>query len=163
MNLSQIQAECGRLLGDPQNDRWSAATLLTRINLIQTEVQGYTSAVKTDESLTPVAGTATISVNADTMNIIRATKTLSDGVTVKPFPGINREELDFLYPDWKQWQQGEPLYWFYDATDQQINLVPTPDSANAISSGITVWESRKPADLSASTDTPFDSNNQMIP
>lgn len=163
MNLLSLQQECGRLLSDPQNDRWSASLLTTRINLAAAEIQGLTNAVKTSEAVTPVASTRTISVNANTMNILRATKTLSDGTTIRPFPGKNVEELDYLYPDWQQWQTGEPLYWFFDATNQQINLVPKPDAANAITNGITMWESRKPADLSTSTDIPFDSNTAMIP
>ncbi len=162
MNLSQIWAECGRLLNDPNNQRWTTDVLTTRANLAQVEIQGYTNAVKTTESLTPVAGTRTISVNASTMDIVRASKTQFNGA-IKPFTGISREELDFRYPDWQQWTQGEPLYWFYDATNQQLNLVPTPDATNAITNGITAWESRKPADLVNSTDIPFDSNNQMIP
>lgn len=162
MNLGQIWAETGRLLSDPNNDRWSQSVLTSRVNIIQTEMQGITNAVKTPETLTPTADTRTISVDADTMNIIRASKTLSSG-EIRPFDGIAREKLDFLYPDWQQWNEGEPLFWFYDATNQQINLVPIPNSTNAITNGITVWESRKPADLSASTDVPFDSNNQLIP
>lgn len=162
MNLSQIQAESGRLLNDPVFSRWTTDILLTRINFAQTEIQGFTNAVKTSESLTPVAGTATISLNANTIDIIRVNKTLTDG-SIRPLEGINREELDFRYPDWRQWQPGEPLFYFYDATNQQINLIPTPNSVNAITNGITVWESRKPADLVDPTDIPFDSNNQMVP
>ena len=162
MNLSSLQAEIGRLLNDPNNTRWPVDTITARINLAQTEVQGYTNAVKTSESLTPVAGTSTVSLNANTMNVMRMTKTLFN-TSVKPFNGITREEIDFRYPDWQQWSQGEPLYWIYDATNQQIILAPTPDATNAISNGLTCWESRKPADLSSASDIPFDSNNQMIP
>ncbi len=162
MNLSQLQAECGRLLGDPNNDRWSASVLTSRINEVQTEIQGLTNAVKTSESLTPVAATRTISLDADTMDIIRASKTLVDG-SIRPLQGIEREGLDFLYPDWQQWSDGEPRYFVYDASNQQINLIPKPSAVNAIANGITVWESRKPADLSSASDIPFDSNNQMIP
>jgi len=163
MNLSGLQAECGRLLSDPNNQRWSLATLTTRINLAQTEIQGYTSAVKTSETLTPVANQRTLGLNANTMGIVRATKTLSDGTTIKPFNGITREELEFIDPNWQQWTAGEPMYWFYDATNQQVNLAPAPDSNNAIANGMTFWESRQPAALVNTTDLPFDSNNQMVP
>lgn len=162
MNLTGIQAECGRLLGDPSNSRWTTDILTTRANLAQTEIQGQTNAVKTAESVTPVASTRTISLNANTMDVVRASKTLTSG-SIRPFLGISREQLDFLYPDWQQWTDGEPRFWFYDATNQQVNLVPKPDSGNAITNGMTFWESRKPTDLALSTDVPFDSNNQMIP
>lgn len=162
MILSELWSEVGRLLNDPFNTRWTTDVITARANIGQQKIQGYTNAVKTAESLTPVAGVATLSLNAKTMDIVRATKTLTNG-SIKPFEGITREELDFRYPDWKQYSNGEPLYWFYDATNQQINMVPPPDASNAISNGITIWESRKPADLSLSTDIPFDSNNQMIP
>lgn len=162
MNLSDLWAEIGRLLSDPNNDRWPTAILTTRINLAQTEIEGYTNAVKTSETLTPVANQATLSVNSNTMDIIRATKTLTTGDVV-PFNGISREQLDYLYPTWKQWTAGEPIVWWWDGSNQQINLCPVPDASNAIANGITVWEIRKPADLVASIDTPFDSNNGMIP
>ena len=162
MILSQLQSECGRLLSDPNNDRWPAATLLTLINLAQTEIQGLTDAVKTSELLTPVVSTRTISVNSATMDIIRMSKTLTDG-SIRPFQGVSREELDFMYPDWQQWADGEPLYWWYDATNRNINLVPKPSAAFAVANALTAWESRVPAALVAGTDVPFDANNQMIP
>lgn len=162
MNLSSLQAECGRLLNDPNNQRWTTDVLTIRINLAQTEIEGYTSAVKTSETLTPVVGVSALSINADTMGIVRASRTKATGEVV-PFEGMSREELDFQYPNWKQIGNGEPITWFYDATNQTINLVPAVDAPNAITNGITVWEARKPADLVNSTDIPFDSNNQMIP
>lgn len=162
MNLSEIQAESARLLNDPNFQRWPAATLTVRANIAQTKIQGATDAVKTSETLTPVVSTRTITLDADTMNLVRASKTKFNGAIV-PFNGISREELDFRYPDWQQWQDGEPLFWYYDATNQQINLIPKPDATNAITNGITVWESRVPAPLVNSTDIPFESNNQMIP
>jgi len=162
MILSELQAEIGRLLNDPFNDKWSPAVLLSRINKAQTEIQGYTNAVKTQESLTPVAGQSFLTINANAMNVVRASKTLWDG-SVRPFNGITREELDFRYPDWQQWQSGEPLFWWFDSTTQTINFAPIPDATNAITNGITLWESRKPADLVNPTDIPFDSNTSMIP
>lgn len=163
MNLSSLQAECGRLLSDATNDRWSAATLLARINVVQTEIQGLTDAVKTKESLTPTASVSAVSLNANTMDIIRATKTLANG-SIRPLPLINREELEYLYEDWQQWTAGEPQYAWYDGTNQTLNLVPAADAAFvATTTPLQVWESRKPADLALSTDVPFDSNNQMIP
>lgn len=162
MILSDIWAECGRLLGDPSNTRWSTAIITTRANFAQTEIQGYTSAVKTNESVTPVVSTRTVALNAATMDVLNVTKTYADG-SVRPFVGVSREQLDFLYPDWVQWPDGEPLYWFYEATNQKLNLVPKPSAQFAIANGMTVIESRKPADLASASDVPFDGNNQMIP
>jgi hypothetical protein len=162
VNLTQIQAQCGLLLGDPNNDTWAASVLTTRANLLQTEIEGITNAVKTAETLTPVTSTRTVSLNANTMNIVRASKTLSDG-SIRPLQLISREELDFLYPDWQQWQDGEPLYALYDATAQTLAFIPKPSSVFAITNGVTAWEIRKPADLSGASDIPFDSNNQMVP
>lgn len=158
-----MQQEAGRLLSDTNNDRWSLSTLLSRINTVQQEVQGITRAVKTLENLTPTANTAAVSVNANTMDIVRATKTLSNG-SILPLPGITREELDYLYPDFLQWTSGEPQYFWFDGTNQQINLVPSPSAAFvATSNPIQAWESRKPADLVSPTDIPFDSNSPMTP
>lgn len=162
MDLSGMQAECGRLLGDPNNDRWTAAILLARLNIAQVEVQGYTNAVKTAETLTPTASVRTLAVNGNTMDIIRVTKTLSDG-SIKPLNGINREELDFRYPDWQQWADGEPLFWFWDPDNMQINLAPKPDANNAITNGLSVWESRQPTAMVNGTDGPFDNSTEMVP
>ena len=162
MILSGIWAECGRLLSDVGNARWVQSVLTTRANLAQAEIQGYTNAVKTQEPLTPVASQRTLGLNANTMDVLNVTKTYQDG-TIRPFIGISRQQLDFMYPDWQQQPDGEPLYWFYDATAQNLNLVPKPSALFAITNGITVWESRKPADLASASDVPFDANNQMIP
>ncbi len=162
MNLSQLFAEIGRLLNDPSNDRWSQSVLTTRINEAQTIVQGYTSAVKTKELLTPTADVAAISVSALTLDILRVTLTLPSG-RVKPIEGISREELDYRFPDWMNLGSGEPdLYWF-DGTNAQVNLVGPPGSSYATSNALSVWEVRKPADLAAASDIPFDSNTPMVP
>lgn len=163
MNLTTLSDEIGRLLSDVTHDRWSQATLTTRINLAQTEIQGYTKALKYPNTITPTANAEKISIAANTMDVIRASKTLPGG-EIKPFPGIDLEQLNYLYPDWKQWQPGEPLYWYYDAGDQTIHPVPRCDD-NFVNGGgyFELTEIRTPTDLSAGTDIPFDSNNQMIP
>lgn len=159
MNLLSLQQEIGRLLGDSTNDRWSASTLTTRINLAQVEIQGYTNAVKTNENVSVTAGVNSANLNANVMDVIYATKVKTDGSRV-PFQAISRYELDFMYPDWQQWPAGDLVFFYYDATQQQIILAPAPDSTISL---IILGESRKPADLVNATDVPFDSNNQMIP
>lgn len=162
MNLSELQAEIGRLLNDPSNQRWSATLITARVNIAQTEIQGFTNAVKTSEAKTPVAGTTQQDINTNVMDIIRATKTRTNGDVI-PFIGKTVQELDFLYPNWRQWDFGEPLFWYYQASNQTINYVPGIDATNAITDGITLWESRKPADISDPASIPFDNNNQMVP
>jgi hypothetical protein len=162
MDVSAIYSECGRLLSDPNNDRWNQAVLLARINLAQTKVIAYTNAIKERESLTPVSGTSTVSVDADTVDIIRVDIQRDNGDWVK-LRGYLRDQLDFEDPNWQQKDDGEPQAYWWDGTNQQINLVPAPDSANAISSGLRVWEVRNPTALDDSADVPFASNAAMIP
>lgn len=162
MLLSELQDEIGRLNGDPSHERWPLDLVNRRINEAQTIVQGYTNAVKTKETLTPTANTATVTLDADTMDIVRVTMTRTDG-SIFELDGISRESLDFDYPNWMNLSPGEPRLWWYDATNQELNLVPAPDTSNAIASGLFVWEVRKPTDLVNASDIPFDSNNQMIP
>lgn len=162
MDLAAIEAECGRLLNDPNNQRWSPAVITTRANEAQTIINGYSNAVKTKETLTPVAGTATVSLNSNTMDITRVVVTKQNG-DKWPLDGMTRIDLDFSYPNWQQWMNGEPKVFWYDATNNQINLVPAPDATNAITNGLEVWEVRKPTNLAASTDIPFDSTTTMIP
>jgi hypothetical protein len=159
VNLSSLQQECARLLSDKNNDRWPLDVLTTRLNLAQQIVQGYANPIKSSESIALTPNTATYTLNADTMDILRIYKVSPDG-TVRPLKGAEREWLDYQYPDWNNWQTKEPDYFIYDATNQQITLAPTPDSSIT---SLTVYESRKPTDLVNSTDVPFDSNNQMIP
>lgn len=162
MNLSQLQSEIGRLLNDPNNLRWVASILTTRINIAQDEIQGFTNAVKVTETLTPLAGVQTITLNANTMDVLDGTVQDSSG-NIKPLPIMSRQELDYRYSSWRQWTQGQPLLTWWDASNCQLNLVPTPDASNAVTNGITVSESRLPADLVNASDIPFDSNNQMVP
>lgn len=162
MQVSDLYSEIGRLLNDPNNDRWSQAILLTRINLAQTAVLAYSNAVKTKETLTPVAGTAEVSVDTDTMDIIRVHIKNSDGEW-KKLNGILRDQLDFEDPNWRNRDNDEPFAYTWDGTTQQIVLVPAPSSDWAQTDGLQVWEVQKPADLTGSTDVPFSSNNAMIP
>lgn len=162
MQLSELQDEVGRLIGDPNHDRWSVSVLNTRINQAQTAILGYSNAVKTLETLTPTASVATVSVDADTMDLIRVDIKRTDNSWVK-LRGYLRDQLDFEFPNWQQLTTGEPLAYWWDGTNQKINLVPAPDAANAITNGLRAWEVRMPAALSSASDVPFDSNVAMIP
>jgi hypothetical protein len=162
MDLGDLWAEIGRELNDPNNDRWSQAVLTDRANIVATQILGYTNSVKTRESLTPVAGTETVSVDSDTMDIIRVDIKNSSGEWVK-LQGILRDQLDFEDPNWQQRDDGRPIRYWWDGTNQQLNLVPAPSSEWAQTDGLRVWEVRKPADMDTTDDIPFDSNAAMIP
>lgn len=162
MNLAEILAEEGRLLGDPSHDRWSDSVLTTRTNEAQAIVQGYTNAVKTKETLTLVVDVPAISVDSDTMDITMVRILRSNGDKEK-LEGITREELDYRYPNWENLGSGKPECYWFDATNGQLNVVPAADAANAITNGLEVWEVRNPAPMSGSTDVPFDSSTPMIP
>lgn len=162
MDLSAIWAECGRLLNDPGNVRWIQSTLTTRANEAQKVIQGYTKALKTDDTVTATANTQAVTLDSDTMDILRVVIQRTNGDQF-PLEGTTEDELDFDYPDWRNWDAGEPKTWFYKGSNQTLNLVPKPDSSNAIASGLVVTGIHEPADMSSSTDVPFDSNNQLIP
>jgi hypothetical protein len=162
MQVSDFYSEIGRKLGDPNNERWTQGVLLERMNRSQTKILILTNAVKTKETLTATASTATVQLDTDVIDIIRVDIQRTNGDWVK-LRGYLRDQLDFEFPNWQQEDEGEPQCYWWDGTNQQINLVPAPDSANAISSGLRVWEIQKPADMSASSDQPFGSNAAMIP
>lgn len=162
MNLLEIKQECGRLLNDPGNQRWSGDVITSRANQIQTEIQALTNAVKTTELLTPTAGSAVVSVDSSVINIVRVRKTMPDG-SILPLPGITEDELDYKYPNWSQWDDGDPIFYFFSSSLSRISLVPAPDSVHAITNALSVREIRKPADLSDDADIPFNSNTGMIP
>lgn len=162
MDVSSLYSEIGKLLGDPNNDRWSQATLLTRMNLAATKILVLTNSVKTLETLTPTASTNEVQLDTDVIDIIRVHIKNSSGEW-KPLDGIFREQLDFDDPDWQQRDDGEPVRWAWDGTNQQIILVPAPSSEWAQTNGLRVWEIQKPADMSSSSDVPFSSNAAMIP
>lgn len=162
MNLSQIYTECGRLLNDVGNSRWPQATLLDRINGAMTDILILTNSVKTLETLTPTVSTSAVQLNTKVIDVIRVVIQRTDGSLFK-LRGYLRDQLDYEFPNWQQLTDGEPLAYWWDGTNQQLNLVPKPDSANAIASGLRVWEIITPTDLANTTDVPFDSNAAMIP
>lgn len=162
MDVTALNAEIGRLLNDPNNTRWSTAIILERINLAQTAVLSYTNAVKTKEVLTPIAGTATVSVDTDTIDIVRVHIQNSSGEWRK-LDGIFVDQLDFEDPNWRQREDGEPVRYWWDGTNQQLNLVPAPSSEWANSNGLEVWEVQNTASLVNPSDVPFASNAAMLP
>lgn len=162
MDRSALESEIGRLLNDPNHDTWSTSVLDERIDLAQTEINGYANAVKTKETLTPSADTAEVTVSALTIDIVRIRLTLPNGEKF-PLDGISRDELDFRYPDWENWSPGTPKAWYFDASNRNVVLVPPPDAAHAISGALDVWEVRQPASLATSTDVPFDNTSLMVP
>jgi hypothetical protein len=162
MNVAELNAEIGRLLNDPQNQRWTTDVLLSRMNDAMTDILMLTNSVKTLETLTPVASTHTVQLSTNVIDVIRVNITRTDGNIYK-LRGFLRDQLDFEDPNWQQRTEGEPICYWWDGTNQQINLVPAPDADNAIASGLRVWEIQTPTDLVNTTDIPFDSNAAMIP
>lgn len=162
MTLQYIWNECGRLLNDPNNQRWSTTILTERANKAQTIIQGYTKAIKTSETLTATANQQTVALNANTMDVNRVIITRANGDRF-PLDGTTVDDLDEDYPTWRNLSAGEPKTWFYDGVGQTLNLVPKPDSNNVVASGLEVEEIRSTTDMSASTDVPFDSNAEMKP
>lgn len=162
MDRDALDAEIGRLLNDVSHDTWSTDVLHTREDLAQTEINGFTNAVKTKETLTPTASTAEVTVSALTIDITRVRLLLPNG-DYKPLEGITRDELDYNYPNWENFSEGEPARWMFDASNRNIILVPKPDAAHAITSGLDVWEVRQPASLSSSSSVPFDNTSLMVP
>lgn len=160
MNLSDLQAEAGRLLADANNERWSAAILLTRINLAQADIQGQTNAIKTSESLNLVSGTSAYAVASDAIDILKVVITDNQG-NATPLKGYTTIDLDFYWPTWRQFSNGTPFGYYWDGVANTVNLVPAPDWT--LTSGLTVIESQLPTDLVNSTDIPFDSDTQMVP
>lgn len=162
MDRSALDTQIGQLLNDVNHDTWSTTVLHAREDLAQTEINGYANAVKTKESLTPTAGTPEVQVSALTMDIVRVRITLPDG-TKKPLEGRTRDELDAVYPNWENWDAGEPVAYTFDASNQNLILVPAADATHAIAGALDVWEVRQPASLSSSTSVPFDNTSLMVP
>lgn len=162
MNVSSMYAEIGRLLNDANNDRWSQSVLLTRMNLATTRILALTNAVKTKETLTATANTAAVQLATSVLDVIRVDINRTNGDWVK-LRGFTRDQIDFEDPGWQQRTAGEPLGYWWDGTNQQLNLIPVPDAANAIASGLRVWEIQIPTDLANTNDVPFGSNTAMVP
>lgn len=162
MNVSEMYAEAGRLLNDPLNQRWTPDVLLSRFNFAATKVLAYTSSVKTLELLTPTAGNPEVQLDTDVIDIIRVDWTQTDGSIFK-LQGYLRDQLDFQVPNWQQLNPGQPLAYWWDGTNQRINLIPTPSSDNIVTNGLKVWEVQNPAPLADVSDIPFSSNAAMIP
>lgn len=159
MTLEELQEEIGRLLGDPAHDRWPLTTLTTRINEAQTIVQGYTNAYQTTETGTLNTDDESTDLNANTMDITMVTITRPNG-DIDRLQGITRFNLDYDYPNNRNTDSGDPIFYFYD--QQVLRLWPIPDSTyNGLS--IFIREVRKPDDLVDASDIPFNSSNLLIP
>jgi len=155
MLLSEIWAECGRLLNDPTNQRWTTDVLTKRANMAQDEIQGLTNAKKSQEVLTYSIGVETVDVAATTLNILRVLITRENG-DIEPLFGLSLYELDFLYPGWRQEDDGPPKYWWFDQSNQRLHLVPNPDIT--VADGLTVWEINRSTEMSVGSDVPFNGN-----
>lgn len=160
MLRSEIEEEIGRLLSDPNHDRWSTATLRDRIEFAQTEVQALTGAVKTTETLTPTADTNEVTAANDVLDITRVTYVQPDG-TELPLNGRSIEDLDFYVPNWRNLGSSLPTDYSWDASNRQIILVPAPSSEHISSDNLKVWEVQVPTALASDSDEPFDSNVLM--
>jgi hypothetical protein len=160
MQRTDLEAEIGRLLSDPNHDTWDLTGIRARIEEASAVIQALTNAVKTVETLTPTAETKEVSISDQTLDIVRATYTDAGG-EVKVLQGKSREDMDFYYPGWENWDSGLPEFFFYDATNHQLNLIRKPSATYALTDSLKVWEIRIPTALTADSSVPFNSNAAM--
>lgn len=169
MNRSDLESEVGRLLGDPNATRWTTAVIDTRLDAAEVDVLKWTNSIKKANSYTPTANVAIVTINNKLLDVLSATFTLPDG-TVRSekfgFDPVSKWWLDFNRPNWRNETPGQPVLWAYDASNDQIILVPPPDASSAIASALTLLEVATPTTpLSQGTaaSIPFDSNALMVP
>lgn len=169
MQRSDLESEVSRFLGDPSQTRWSTTIIDSRLDAASIDVQKYAKAVKTTATYTPTANQSTVTVSTAIIDILNGTYTLPNG-TIKSanrgFNPINRYQLDMDRPNWRNESAGEPVLWTFDASNDQVILIPKPDAANVSSNALTLTEVRQPANtLSAGTAStvPFDANSLMVP
>lgn len=160
MNLGEIHAECGRLLNDTNNERWITDVLTIRANRSQTKVLGYTNAIKSTELIDVVASSAAYVLSDNVLDVLTVVLYDANGVAVRLTP-IDRFELDFKEPNWRNYEAGTPRYYFWDATGNFVTLVPAPNYS--YTDGLRPRTVNVPADMSATTDVPFDANAYMVP
>jgi hypothetical protein len=169
MQRSDLEAEISRLLGDPNNSRWTVAVIDTRLDAAEVDVLKWTNATKKATSYTPVAGSNYVTVGTRILDILDATFLQPDG-TIKGaknrFDPISVWDLNFNRPNWRNESPGEPILWAFDATNNRVILVPAPDATNAIASALTLLEvdtPTTPLSQGTASSVPFDSNSLMVP
>lgn len=119
-----------------------------------------TNAVKTVETLTPTADTKEVNIADNVLDITRVTLTDSGG-DVHVLQGKSREDMDYYFPDWQNWSSALPTHYYYDASENELILIPAPSSDYAITDALKVWEILPPAALTSDSSEPFDANQAM--
>lgn len=163
MNLQDLWRNCGALLNDRNNERWSQETLTERLNLAQTEVATATKVLEEKSNLTFIANQARYSVDTNDINIVRVVVERLNGGLVT-LQGTTREELDFDNPGWQNWGAGDPRTWYYEDASQEIVFVPAPDAnAASVVNPVELTTIQKIADMTVAADIPFAGLAFMIP
>lgn len=162
MNLEEAVSEVGLLLNDANHDRWSIDKIMFQLNEGQKAVQSDARFLKDSETLTPTADVAAVSLNARVMDIIRVSIQRSNGKIV-PLDGTSKEALDFDEPNWQNLDSGTPRKWWFEARTNTLNLVPPPDSANAITNGLIVDEIQFMATITYPSDSLFEGIGSTSP
>jgi hypothetical protein len=119
---SELWAEEGRLLNDPNNERWTTSGAASAQQPGANRRSGLHQRRQDNRNPDPDRR----GPRSDGRLGHLGHHARSDHVAVgqkKIIEGINREELDYRYPNWENWTSGEPsLYWF-DGSNAKINLV----------------------------------------
>lgn len=162
MNRSQLETEISRALNDTGNTRWPLATIDSRLELAQQDIQIVCDAIKTTELLTPTANVAAVTINANVLDILSATLVDAQG-NVYPLKGKTKEELYTTRPYWLNESAGQPDSYWADFTAGTINLVPAPSASFTGSQTLTVVEVQTPNVMASGTDIPLNANTLFIP
>ena len=154
MNLSSLQTEISRKLGDISQDRWNATILTARINHIIRDIVLRTKCLRETGTDSVVAGTQEYALPSGYIDMIRVTL---DG---EELVYVDKKELDMESGiDWTT-KSGTPTRYYIDIDpdNSRVGLVPNPDASG--SSNLKYFFVKNPTDLSGSTDIPF--NNDTV-
>lgn len=162
MDLSTLQSYIGQLTNDPNHDRYTTDDIGQELDNAQDFWNISAKILKDTVTLTVVDGTRQYAISTLTGTPIAFTRTTHKGLELRK---RDKSWMD-LYSgvDWTT-TTGTPTDYIIEVTDpdtQYITLYPTP-TGNDAGAYLVVEYIKRHTTLSASTDTPFNSNTLLVP
>ena len=157
MTRSELVTRVGLLIGDPSNQRFTAAQLQAEIQKWQEQFVLDTKCLIDVQSTSIVAATASYDLPSDILDVVRVAH---NGLKLER---TSEYDLDVLYDlNWSD-DTGTPKKYYIDLdpNNKKIILFPIPESGDAGSSNLVMEYIKLPPALSSDSDVPLDSHTLL--
>jgi len=156
MLRSTIRDLIRKRLGETTAAFWTDAELNNWINMACQDLAFRVKCLKDKDYISSIESTADYSISGLDTSFLSPYRVYfnQDGTDWERIQPITIEELDDLYPGWKEVEDGIPTHYYWDLDLDTFSIYPTPNALNEGADYIEIYYYKKHTDLTLDSQSP---------